>query len=98
GLALELRPLLRGEMLDELLDLLLRLRERARGQRLEDDGAGARRLQPALDVERHGGRREREQAITRRSLQLLPPEEDVTQSHQAPGSISLWPPAPATSA
>ena len=38
-----------------------------RPKRLEDDGADAGRLEPALDVERHGGGREREEPVARRA-------------------------------
>ena len=47
---------------------LVRLRELAGRERLEDERADAGRLQPALDVERDGGGREREQPVARRLL------------------------------
>jgi hypothetical protein len=36
-------------------------------------------VEPALEVERHRRRREREQALARRLLELLTPEEDVAE-------------------
>ena len=44
-------------------------------------GADAGGLQPALDVERDGGGREREEPVARRAFQLLAPEEDVREAH-----------------
>src|SRR5581483_7194572 len=98
-LPLERRPARLRDALDELLRVGLGLGELARRERLEDERARAGRLQPAIDVER-----QREEAVARRALQLLPAEEDVSETHYrptrsgpsarthwagAPGSISL---------
>src|SRR3954468_17726586 len=92
GLAVELGARARRDALQELLDVVVDLRELAGRQRLEDDRARARGLRAALDGERDGGGREREQAVARRLLQFLAPEEDVPEPHYdccVPGSISL---------
>src|SRR5207249_569834 len=80
ALPVELRAGVGRDALKQLLDVLLDLRELAGGERLEDDGADAGRLQPAFDLERHTCGREREESLARRLLQLLAPEEDVAEA------------------
>src|SRR5205823_5653445 len=76
-LALDARPRVARDRLEQLLELVLGPHELARGERLEAHSRGAGGLQAAVDLERDARSREREQALPRRLLQLLAPEEDV---------------------
>src|SRR5439155_11859952 len=89
--AVELRARARRDALEQLLDVVVDLRELAGRHRLEDDRANTGRLEPAPDVECDGCRRQREQPVACRALQLLAPEQDVAEAHYGfvPGSISF---------
>src|SRR5204863_7799944 len=81
-LALEPRARGGGDALQQLLGVLVGLRELACRERLEDGGPDAGRLEAARDVERDGGGREGEEPVARRPLQLLATEENVGQAHR----------------
>src|SRR6202043_2841294 len=94
-LAVERRAGAGRDALQQLLDVVVDLRELARRQRLENERTDARGLEPAPDVECDGGGREREEPVPRRLLQLLAAEQDVAETHYdfEPGSISFaWSP------
>src|SRR4051812_8901064 len=79
---LELRARVDGDRFEQLLDVVLRLRELTGRERLEDDGSRTRTLQPELGLECDGSGREREQPLDGRRLQLLASEEDVAETQR----------------
>src|SRR5437763_1498435 len=84
-LALATGAILAGDPVEHCLQVVLGANELAGRERLEDDSAGARRLQPKLGVESHPRCREREQPLLCRVLELLTPEEDVSETHSTLG-------------
>src|SRR5215210_4144101 len=79
--ALELRGGPDGDAVEQLLQIVLGTHEVAGRQRLEADRARARRSQPQIRLQRHGGRRQREQALARGSRELFLAEENVAETH-----------------
>jgi hypothetical protein len=77
---LDLRVRVPSSDVEQLLELVLGANELGRGQRLEDDGGVARRLQPKVGLERDPSRRDREEPLLVGLLQLLTPEEDVCEA------------------
>ena len=83
GAPLDPRVGLLRDRVEQLLELVLGPHELRGGQRLEDHGRGAGRLQPELGLERDPRRRDREELLPVGLLELLPPEESVPETHQA---------------
>src|SRR5207244_6267430 len=83
ALALDLRARRLRCRLDQLVRLVEGAPELPRRLRLERDRRHAGGLQPELDLERHRGGREREEAIFLRLRELLPPEQDVPKAQAA---------------
>ena len=77
---LDLRVRLLRDRVQQLLQLVLRADELGRGQRLEDDGRVAGRLQPEVGLERDPSRRDGEELLLLRLRKLLAPEEDVGEA------------------
>src|SRR5579884_1259631 len=81
ALPVELRAAVGRDRVEQLLHVAFGADELAGRERLEDDRRRAPRLEVAIHLQRHRGGREREELLPRRRLQLLPPEQDIAESH-----------------
>src|SRR3954451_7551701 len=80
ALPLDLRARLARDGVQQLLALVLGADELARRERLEAAARRPQRLEVELGLERDPRRRDGEQPLARRILELLAPEEDVADA------------------